>query len=193
MFAVIRTGGKQYRVQEGDILDVEKLDLEEGQKVTFDQVLLIGDEKTALIGTPVVEKACVYAKVIENFKDKKVIIFKKKRRKQYRKKMGHRQELTRVQIEKILSDRQAEKPRPPSAKKPPHPARKAAAPVKPASAEKPKKAEKKAATRPKPSKTEPVEASPASRAKPKKTSASQPKAGSLQKKKKEAKEKENGS
>ena len=103
MFAVIKTGGKQFRVQVGDILDVEKLDLEEGKKVTFDNVLLIEDDKNTFIGTPVVEKAQVVGEVLENFKDKKILVFKKKRRKQYRKTTGHRQLLTRVKIEKIVS------------------------------------------------------------------------------------------
>lgn len=103
MFAVIKTGGKQYRVQEGDILDVDKLNKEEGQKITFDQVLLVEDDKETLIGTPLIQKAQVKGVILENFKDDKVIVFKKKRRKQYKKKMGHRQELTRVKIEKILA------------------------------------------------------------------------------------------
>ncbi len=103
MFAVIKTGGKQFRVQVGDILDVEKLDLEAGKKVTFDDVLLIEDNKNTLIGTPVVERAQVVGEVIENLKDKKVLVFKKKRRKQYRKMTGHRQLLTRIRIQQILS------------------------------------------------------------------------------------------
>jgi len=103
MFAVIKTGGKQFRVQVGDILDVEKLDLDTGKKVTFDDVLLIEDDKNTLIGTPIVERAQVVGEVIENLKDKKVLVFKKKRRKQYRKMTGHRQLLTRVRIEQILS------------------------------------------------------------------------------------------
>ena len=102
MFAVIETGGKQYKIQEGDVLQVEKLGLEKGQKVTFDHVLLIDDEKDTFIGTPFLENALVRGEVIENFKDEKVIVFKKKRRKQYKKKIGHRQELTRVKIEEIF-------------------------------------------------------------------------------------------
>ena len=102
MFAVIKTGGKQYKVQEGDVLSVEKLNMEKEKKVTFDKVLLIKDEGKTLIGTPFVENALVRAEVIENFKDKKVLIFKKKRRKQYRKTRGHRQELTRIKIEEII-------------------------------------------------------------------------------------------
>lgn len=104
MFAVIKTGGKQYRIKVGEILAVEKLAAERGKKVIFDQVLLIEDNENTLIGTPLVEKAQVIGEVIENFKDKKVIVFKKKRRKQYRKKTGHRQELTKVKIEEIIPD-----------------------------------------------------------------------------------------
>lgn len=102
MFAVIKTGGKQYKVQEGDVLNVEKLNTDKDNKVTFDKVLLVEDEGKTLIGTPFVENALVRAEIIENFKDKKVIVFKKKRRKQYRRKRGHRQELTRIKIEEIL-------------------------------------------------------------------------------------------
>jgi len=102
MFAVIKTGGKQYKVQEGDVLNVEKLNMEKEKKVTFDKVLLIEDEGKTLIGTPFVENALVRADVIENFKDKKVLVFKKKRRKQYRRTRGHRQELTRIKIEEII-------------------------------------------------------------------------------------------
>ncbi|NIM59556.1 MAG: 50S ribosomal protein L21 [Candidatus Aminicenantes bacterium] len=102
MFAVIKTGGKQYKVQEGDILSVEKLSMKKDKKVTFDKVLLVEDDGKTLIGTPFVENALVRAEVIEDFKDKKVIVFKKKRRKQYRRTRGHRQELTRIKIEEIL-------------------------------------------------------------------------------------------
>ena len=107
MFAVIRTGGKQYRVQKGDILQVEKLDTKQGKTVVFDEILLIQDGKKILVGTPLVAKAQVKAEVIETFKDDKVIIFKKKRRKQYKKKTGHRQVLTRVKIEEIISSAKA--------------------------------------------------------------------------------------
>lgn len=117
MFAVIKTGGKQYRVQVGDILNVEKLDLGEGKKVTFDDVLLIEDDKNVLIGTPVVAKAQVVGEVVENLKDKKVLVFKKKRRKQYRKMTGHRQMLTRVKIEKILSGLEAPEKKVPAQRK----------------------------------------------------------------------------
>ncbi len=101
MFAVIKTGGKQYKVQQGDVLQVEKLGLEKEKTITFEEVLLIEDGKKTLIGTPFVDKAKVHAVIIENFKDDKIIVFKKKRRKQYRKTRGHRQELSRVRIEDI--------------------------------------------------------------------------------------------
>jgi len=117
MFAVIKTGGKQFRVQEGDILDIEKLGQEEGQKITFDNVLLVEDDKNTLIGTPVVEEAQVIGEVMENFKDKKILVFKKKRRKQYRKTSGHRQLLTRVRIEKIVLGAEVPKKEAPPAKK----------------------------------------------------------------------------
>ena len=104
MFAIIKTGGKQYRVREGDFLEVEKLPAEPGKKFHFSQVLLIGSDQETMIGTPLVEKALVRAEVVDNFKDEKVIVFKKKRRKQFRRTRGHRQDLTRVKIEKIIPD-----------------------------------------------------------------------------------------
>jgi len=104
MFAIIKTGGKQYKVQVGDVLSVERLPAGAGRTALFDQVLLIAEEKETLIGTPLIEKAVVRAGVLEDFKDKKVLVFKKKRRKQYRRTRGHRQELTRVKIMNIVSD-----------------------------------------------------------------------------------------
>lgn len=101
MFAVIKTGGKQYRVQENTLLRVEKLDAEAGSKFTFDHVLMIADKGKVTVGTPVVAGATVTAKVVEQMRDRKVIVFKKKRRHNYRRKKGHRQHLTVVQIEKI--------------------------------------------------------------------------------------------
>lgn len=104
MFAVIKTGGKQYRVQEGDVLRVEKIKAGDGQKVTFNQVLLIETGEKVLIGTPFLEKAVVQAEVLRNLKSEKIIVFKKKRRKQYKKKRGHRQQHVEVRIEKIISN-----------------------------------------------------------------------------------------
>ncbi|HOI44836.1 MAG TPA: 50S ribosomal protein L21 [Candidatus Aminicenantes bacterium] len=104
MYAVIKTGGKQYRVQAGDSLSVEKLDVETGEMFNFDQVLLIEDGDKVIVGTPFIENAVVRAEVVENYKDDKVLVFKKKRRKQYRRTRGHRQPLTRVLVESIIAD-----------------------------------------------------------------------------------------
>jgi large subunit ribosomal protein L21 len=102
MFAVIKTGGKQYRTQEGDVLQIEKLDKDKGQKITFDEVLLIEVNGKAVIGTPLVKDASVKAVVLENVKGKKIVVFKKKRRKRYKKKTGHRQQLTKIKVEEIV-------------------------------------------------------------------------------------------
>lgn len=101
MYAVIVTGGKQYKVSEGDTLFVEKLGTEEGESVTFDKVLIVGDGEKVTVGTPVVEGATVEAKVLKNGKSKKVYVFKMKRKKNYRRKKGHRQPFTKVEITKI--------------------------------------------------------------------------------------------
>ena len=100
MYAIIETGGKQYKVSEGDVVFIEKVAGAEGDAVKFDKVLAIGGEKTA-IGTPVVEGASVDAKVLAQGKGKKVIVFKYKPKKGYSKKQGHRQPFTKVVIEKI--------------------------------------------------------------------------------------------
>ena len=100
MYAIIETGGKQYKVAEGDILFVEKLDAEVDGSYTFDKVLAIGGDEFKA-GSPVVEGASVTAKVLKQGKDKKIIVFKYKPKKNYRKKQGHRQPYTKVQIEKI--------------------------------------------------------------------------------------------
>lgn len=101
MYAVIETGGKQYKVQEGDVVFVEKLAADEGSAFTFDKVLAISNEGTMTFGNPVVANASVSAKVLGHGKDSKVIIFKYKAKKTYRKKQGHRQPFTKLQIEKI--------------------------------------------------------------------------------------------
>ena len=90
MYAVIETGGKQYKVQEGDVITVEKLKAEAGDTITFDKVLLMSDGKEVKVGTPYLAEA-VTGSVVENGKGKKVIIFKYKAKKDYRKKQGHRQ------------------------------------------------------------------------------------------------------
>lgn len=97
-YAVIESGGKQYRVTEGHVLDVELLDAEVGKKVDLEQVLAISDGKTLTLGTPVVSGAKVTAEVVEHLRGPKLVAFKKKRRKGYKRKVGHRQELTRVRV-----------------------------------------------------------------------------------------------
>lgn len=101
MTAIIVTGGKQYKVAEGDTLFIEKLPVEAGDTVTFDQVLAVIDGETATFGTPVVEGAVVEANVVKNGKGKKVRVFKYKPKKGYRKTQGHRQPYTKVTIGKI--------------------------------------------------------------------------------------------
>ncbi len=101
MFAVIKTGGKQYKVAKDDIIIVEKLDVETGKKVAFDDVLMCGKEGDVKIGAPTVDGAKVSGEVIEQRKGDKVIIFKKKRRQTYRRKRGHRQNETVVKITAI--------------------------------------------------------------------------------------------
>ena len=97
MYAVIRTGGKQYRVQEGDVLRIEKLDAEIGQEVVFDDVLLLGEGDAIQVGSDI-ENANVKAVIAEQARDKKVVIFEKRRRKNYRLTKGHRQSFTAVKI-----------------------------------------------------------------------------------------------
>lgn len=104
MYAVIRTGGKQYRVSEGDTIEVEKLDTEVGSEVRLDEVLLVGTEDVTRLGTPTVPGASVVAKVLETGRGRKVIVYKYKRRKKYRKTRGHRQAFTRLAIEKIAME-----------------------------------------------------------------------------------------
>ena len=102
-FAIIETGGKQYKVSASNILKVEKLDIKKGNKVEFKKVLLVNDDKTVEIGDPTVSGAIVEGMLLENIKDRKVIVFKKRRRQNSRKRYGHRQPLSKVQITKIMS------------------------------------------------------------------------------------------
>jgi len=101
MYAVLVTGGKQYRVQEGDVIYVEKLDGEIESTVEIDNILVVSKDEGLTVGKPVVEGAKVVAKVLAQGKAKKIIVFKYKRKKDYRRKQGHRQPYTKLQIEKI--------------------------------------------------------------------------------------------
>jgi len=100
MYAVIKTGGKQYKVSAGDLLKVEKLAGAVGETIELDEVLMVGGEEVK-IGTPLLPNAKVTATIVEQGKDKKILVFKSKRRKNYRKKYGHRQPLTRLKITDI--------------------------------------------------------------------------------------------
>jgi large subunit ribosomal protein L21 len=101
MYAIIETGGKQYKVQEGDVLFIEKLDALEGESVSFDQVLAVSKSGSLVVGAPLVSGAKVTAKVEKQGKDRKIVVYKYKAKKNYRRKQGHRQPYTKVVIEKI--------------------------------------------------------------------------------------------
>lgn len=101
MFAIVETGGKQFRVEEGRSLKVSKLNVEAGSEITLDQVLVVGTGADVKIGQPLVEGAAVQCEVVVHGRDKKVIVFKKKRRKDYRKKQGHRQDFTLLKVKSI--------------------------------------------------------------------------------------------
>lgn len=115
MYAIIEAGGKQYRVSEGDLIDVERRSGEVGQAVDFQEVLLVGDQETIHVGKPVLAGARVVGTIAEQGKAAKIIVFKMKRRKKYRRKQGHRQLFTRVRIDQIELDGQ--KGRKPKAEK----------------------------------------------------------------------------
>ena len=104
MYAVIRSGGRQYKVAEGDVIFVDRLPVEAGQDVVLDQVLMVGEEGGGSIGVPLVAGAAVTAKVLEQARGPKIIVFKKKRRKNYRRKRGHRQDLTVLRITGIAGE-----------------------------------------------------------------------------------------
>ena len=97
-YAVIKTGGKQYRVQEGDVIDVEKLDVEAGTETSFEEILLVNSGDNTTVGAPFIEGAKVTAKVVEQFRGKKVIAFKFKRRQGYHKTKGSRRHMTKLEI-----------------------------------------------------------------------------------------------
>ena len=178
MFAVIRTGGKQYRVAPNDIIEVEKIAGKPGEIIELSEVLLLGGDGPKT-GSPTIAGALVAAEVVEQTRGDKVIVFKKKRRKNYRRKKGHRQELTALRITEILTDgkkpsKAAVKPEPKRAEKKPEPAKAEKVDKEPAA---PKKAEPKKAAAKK--ETKPAR-KPA--AKPAKTAARKPAAKPAKKK-----------
>ena len=163
MYAVIKTGGKQYKVAKDDVILVEKLPGEAGAAVELDEVLLVGDDKSQTVGAPLVAGALVAATVLEQTRGDKIIVFKKKRRKDYRRKAGHRQDLTALRItgihtggKKKAAAKAEEKPAAPKkteATKPP--AKKAEAKPAPKKAAPKKAAAKPAAKKPAPKKAAP--------------------------------------
>ena len=131
MYAVLKSGGKQYKVEEGQVLRLEKLPGDVGSAIKFDQILMIGDGENIQVGQPLVDGASVEGHIIDQGRGKKIIVFKYKRRKRYRRKQGHRQQFTAIQIDSILTQTQ--------------PAEKKAEPEKEAKAPVAKKPEKKEA------------------------------------------------
>jgi large subunit ribosomal protein L21 len=162
MFAVIRTGGKQYRVAPNDVIEIEKIAGKPGDIIELSGVILLGGDSPKT-GTPTISGASVAAEVIEQTRGEKIIVFKKKRRKNYRRKKGHRQELTALRITEILTDgkkpsKAAAKPEPKKAEKKPEPkaeakpeakAKPAKKETKPAARKPAAKADKKPASKPK--------------------------------------------
>jgi large subunit ribosomal protein L21 len=118
MFAVLKTGGKQYRVAQNDVIHVERVPGEAGAQVLFDQILMVGEGASATAGSPLVAGATVAATLLEQVLADKVIIFKKRRRHNYRRKRGHRQPLSMVRIDEILTDGAKPSPRKEAAPKP---------------------------------------------------------------------------
>jgi len=101
MYAVLATGGKQYKVREGDVVRVEKLTGDVGSPVAFDRILMVGDGENVNIGSPLLEDASVTGHIVAHEKAKKILVFKYKRRKRFRRKQGHRQQYTAVKIDQI--------------------------------------------------------------------------------------------
>ena len=168
MFAVIRCGGKQYKVAKDDVIAVERLAAQVGASVDLDQVLMVGEGEGARVGTPVLAGASVKARVLEQTRGPKIIVFKKKRRKGYRRTQGHRQELTVLRITDISSGPEKKAPKPKAKKAAPAPAAKAKKAA-PAPATKVKKAAPADAAKAK-------KAAPADAAKAKKAAPAKPKA-----------------
>jgi len=181
MFAVVKTGGKQYRVQKDDVIKVEKLAGDAGSEVLLEEVLMLGGEGTPTVGTPMISGAAVKAEILEQARAKKIIVFKKKRRQNYRRKKGHRQDLTVLRILDVAAKAGAKTKAAPAAKAAPKkeeakteakpaakkaPAKKAApkAEAKPAAKKAPaKKAPAKTAAKKAPAKKAPAKKKPAAK------------------------------
>lgn len=163
MYAVIQTGGKQYRVANGDVITVEKLEGEAGSTLAISPVLMLNDGKATQVGTPVVEGAAVTAEVVEQTRGKKIVVFKKKRRKGYRKTQGHRQDLTVLRVLDVTGKAKAPAKKA-AAKKPAAKAEDAPAeaPAEAKAAEEAKPAAKKAAAK-KPAAKKPAAKKPAAK------------------------------
>jgi large subunit ribosomal protein L21 len=162
MYAVIKTGGKQYRVKPDDVLEIERLPGEAGDILEFDQVLMLSGDAGFEIGTPVISGAIVAAELVEQTRGDKIKIFKKKRRKHYRRTMGHRQDLSQIRITEILTG--GAKPSKKAAAKKKAPAKSEAKAEKTARAEQPAPTVSEAAAEPK----APAKKAPAKKAAPKK-------------------------
>ncbi len=178
MFAVVKTGGKQYRVQKDDIIKVEKLAGEAGSEVLLEDVLMQGGEGKATVGTPTISGAAVKAEILEQTRGKKVIVFKKKRRHNYRRKKGHRQDLTVLKILDVAAKAGAKTKAAPAPKAAPKkeeakaeakPAAKKAAPKAEAKTEAEKAPAKKAPAKKAAAKKAPAKKAPAKKAAAKKT------------------------
>lgn len=109
MYAIVETGGKQYKLEEGRYADIELLDAKENEKITFDKIVMLVNGKKSTVGTPYVKNATVNGTILKNDKAKKVIVYKQRPKKGYRKKQGHRQEFSRVMITKINTKATAKK------------------------------------------------------------------------------------
>ena len=180
MYAVVNTGGKQYKVQQGEILRVEKIPGDVGSPVTFDRVLMFSDGENVSIGQPELDNVAVEGHIVEQGKAKKIIVFKYKRRKRYRRKQGHRQTFTAVQIDNIATQEVKAKETPKKAGEPKPEAKKAEAGP---------KAEKVEAKKEPAKKTETKEAAAPKKAASKETSAEKTEAKKPAAKKAEPKEK----
>ncbi len=178
MYAVIKTGGKQYRVANGDIIAVEKLAGDPGSTVALAPVLMLDDDKSSTVGTPVVEGAAVSAEILEQTRGDKIIVFKKKRRKGYRRKMGHRQDVTVLRITDVTGKAKAAPKRATRAAAKPaataKPAAEEAAPTEEAKPAAAKPAAKRTTTRKPAAKTTTTRKPAAKKAAPKKPAATKP-------------------